>query len=378
MNKISSNKTIKVDEIQPYRNIYKEELVRLGVIDNSLFHAIMVGYSDRYLKSTIDKRIETVKMIRECIGNSITKKQWQEIQENSPVITSKNFLKLIHILQQRNFDIIHSIDNKKLCKILLELLISSRILNDIALNKPGIEQISELVSVTLKVILRDMETKRIDFFTDNMIKFVNDIWIEARNNSFSDFKGGVISYSEPVGEEIIPFVSDVLNRDIYLFRDGKLKQNSSNYKYRKSIVIEQISDNQFTAIGKRLYSSDIEWSFEPDSNFIYKINPVEREERSPMTIGRKHFEFEVPRIRSKRKDLPSINTGNDDNDNNKIETEDEEDENQNVNNFDEHEYDKNNNQSQSQVENKDNDDNKDDDNKDDDGELDNCKKNDEN
>lgn len=304
------NKTIQVDEIQPYRNFYKEDLVRIGVIDGSLFHAVMVGYSDRYLKSTIDKRIETVKMVRECIGNSITKKQWQSIQETSPGIISKQFLKIVHTLQSENFSIIHSIDNKKLCKILLELLISTRILNDITLNKPGIEQIAELVTMSLKVMLRDMEPKRIEYFTDSMVIFVNDIWIEARNHSYDEFKSAVKNYSEPIGEEIVPFIASVLNRDIYVFKDGKLKQNSLEYKFRKSIIVEQVTDTHYAAIGKRLYSSDIEWSFEPDSSFINKINPVEREERSPMAV-RRRFDYNQDKIKPKRRELPSIDIKHD-------------------------------------------------------------------
>lgn len=317
MNKLL-NKTIQVDEIQPYRNVYKEDLVRIGVIDGNIFHSIMVAYSDRYLKSTLDKRIETVKMVRECIGNSITRKQWQTLQETSPGIIARQFLKVVQTVQSSNFDVIHSIDNKKLCKLLLELLISSRILNDITLNKPGIEQIVELISVTLKVMLRDMEPKRIDFFTENMIRFVNDMWIEARNHSYDEFKSAVKNYSEPIGEEIIPFISSVLNRDIYLFKDGKLKQSTEEYKHRKSIIIDQITDNQFAAVGKRLYSSDIEWSFEPDSNLINKINPKEREERSPMTV-RRHFDFNSSRIRPTRRELPKLNADHDQKEKDEIE-----------------------------------------------------------
>lgn len=313
MNKLSHN-NIQVDEIQSYRNVYKEDLVRMGVIDSNIFHAIMVGYSDRYLKSTFDKRIETVKMIRECIGNSITKKQWNLLPEISQTVVSKQFIKIVHTLQRQNFDIIHSIDDKKLCKILFELFISSRILNDITLNKPNINQIVDLVIMSLKVMLRDIDIKRSEFFTNHMIRFVSDVWVEAQTISYDEFKNTVKNYSETLGEEIIPFISSILNRDIYIFKDGRIKTNSDadDYKLRKSIIIEQISDNQYSVIGRRLYSSEIEWCFEPEHPLIRKINPINVAERSPMTT-QKHFTFDAnPVVKPVRKNLPSITDDNDD------------------------------------------------------------------
>lgn len=277
-------RSIQVDEIQPYRNQYKEDLVRIGVIDGNIFHAVMAAYSDRYLKSTLDKRMETVKMIRKCIGDSITKKQWQTLQEQNPGIISKQFINIIHTLKQNNYEIIHSVDNKKLCDLLLEILYSTQILRDIALRNPSIDQIMDLVKISLKETLRSVDQRRVDFFYENMIKFINDVWVYSRNNTYEDFKESIKNHKEAIGEEIIPFISSVLNRDIYLFKDGKLRHNVSNdIKGRKSIILDQLSETQFSTIGKRLFSSDIEWSFEPDCSLISKLNP-RRIERSPMSI----------------------------------------------------------------------------------------------
>lgn len=277
-------RSIQVDEIQPYRNQYKEDLVRIGVIDGNIFHAVMAAYSDRYLKSTLDKRMETVKMIRKCIGDSITKKQWQILQEQNPGIISKQFINIIHTLKPNNYEIINSIDNKKLCDLLLEILYSTQILRDIALRNPSIDQMMDLVKISLNETLRGLDQRRADFFYENMVKFINDVWVYSRNNTYEDFKESIKNHKEAIGEEIIPFISSVLNRDIYLFKDGKLRHDISNdVKGRKSIILDQLSETQFSTIGKRLFSSDIEWSFEPDCSLITKLNP-HRIERSPMSI----------------------------------------------------------------------------------------------
>lgn len=313
-------KTIQVDEIQPYKNMYKEDLVRIGVVEGNIFHAAMVAYSDRYLKSTLDKRIETVKMIRECIGNSITRKQWQSLQDTIPGLVSKQFIKTVHTLQSTNFKAIHSIDNKELCKILLDLLFSSRVLHEVTLNRPNIEQITDLVTLSVKEMLRDTDTKRSNFFIENMVRFVNDAWIDAKNNSFEQFKQSVKNYNETVGDEVIPLISSVLNRDVYVFKDGRLKngQGEDSFKGRKSILIDQLSDTQYSTIGKRLFSSDVEWSFEPDSTLIRKVNPYRPLIRSPMETERKV-----------RRDLPKLSENNEivkeDTDKNEVkETENEE------------------------------------------------------
>jgi len=271
---------LQVDEIQPYQNIYNDNLVRIGVINNNLFHAIMVGYSNRYLKSTLDKRIETVKIIRECAANSFTKQCSEEIQ--SHVFITKEFLKIITD-PSCDFSMIHSIDDKNLCKLLSEIITSDKFLTDITLNKPNIEQLTELVQLNMKLMLKHLDNFRIEFFTTQMITFVNDIWIEAKIRSFNSMKFYLKDSPENISDEFIPFISNVLNVDIYVLRDGKLK-STNNYKNRRSLIIDQISDNKYAAIGKRLYSSDIEWSFEYDYNIIQKINPNKHFQRSPMII----------------------------------------------------------------------------------------------
>jgi len=159
-----------------------------------------------------------------------------------------------------------------------------------------LEDIVELVQMSVNEMLQSVDSRRLAFFSKNMTKFVNDIWLESKNNSYESFKASIKNYKENVGEEAIPFISDVLNRDIYLFKDGKLKTEFIP-KFRKSILVEKLSESQFATIGKRSFSSDIEWYFEPDNSLIRKINPNQPLVRSPMTTERPQF---------KRKELPSL------------------------------------------------------------------------
>ena len=271
-----------VDEIQPYQNIYNDNLVKINVINNDLFHAIMIGYSNRYLKSTLDKRIEIVKSMREYMVKLLTQKECEQIRTKNLIV--KEFMELANsIVNGRDFSVINSIDNKELCNLLVEILVENQILNDINLLKPDLEQIIELTTDNIKTTFQDLDTYRCEYFTSHMTTFIADIWLEAKRVCQENITNQFKNPEELLGEEFIPFLSQTLNRDIYVLQNGKLKPDKGVYKNRKSIIIDFVEPNQWSAIGKRLYSSDIEWSFDYDYNIIQKINPNKQIERSPMS-----------------------------------------------------------------------------------------------
>jgi hypothetical protein len=112
-----------------------------------------------------------------------------------------------------------------------------------------------------------------------MEMFVNDMW----SQSLIEYKNNVRDYNGNVGDEIIPHLANVLNRDIYLMKNGQVKL--SDVKDRTSIVIEQLSDNEFVTVGRTTCSGEIEWSFEPDDVILENLTNFTQTRlvRSPMS-----------------------------------------------------------------------------------------------
>lgn len=285
---------LQVDEIRPYKNNTNEELVRIGVIDRNLLHAVMVAYSDRYLKSTIDKRIETVKAVRDCISNSITDRHWEMIDNNYKLVLNQFIILLQDEIKLLSLHIMESVN---LCKIIIEILTSFDIVKCIQ-NTRDFDELYDSILARTQEFLKDLETNRIDYFTKHIKIFIKALWTQAEIAALTEYKLYIKNDKEPLGLEILPFISNIFNKDICVFdKYGKMLNSDTELKGRQCILLFEIGEKQFETIGRRMHNSDVQWLFESDESLIEKLLPVSKKPRimlSPLFKKRQPPQLQLP------------------------------------------------------------------------------------
>jgi hypothetical protein len=241
-----------LDKTLTFNNYFDEnsQLVRTGTVGEGscFFHSVLRAIDPNYVKLDEEKRRIIVERLRKNMADKLSEETWKNFANGSLVygLVVPRFTAWIR--QKELTEVENKIDRVKA------------------------NNLEEFLNELLKLIPTELH-KRI---TKAFNAFINKI--------FEEFKSNLTDCSVWVGQEkgsvdIIEYISDLFNIDIYLIRDSTRKPYRSGtdcttrFKQRKSIIVLWVGNSHYETVGK-LENKKITRVFDPSDSLIEKIYSI--------------------------------------------------------------------------------------------------------
>ena len=300
-------------------------ITRTGILEktDSFFHCLLHILSKEYIKMENKEKIKLVNKLKKSLASKNEKENWENLSlkvinkiyfQDNLISNFKEFYNYINNKDIKLTDNINKIikncinnDKDKNVYLLITQSIKLDILEKEILQKIFNNICEKNINESKQIIKKDL----ISYFKTilNSFKILNEKETVFYNNYLSKLLDNIINLSEEttklkyiknttknnyIDENIVNFISDRFNRDIYFIdSDTRIPYKiSEDYKIkkRKSIILLSLHNNIYEIVGSFLHGNHIKREFNHEDNIIqnfynYLENPTVIIKKFPKIIS---------------------------------------------------------------------------------------------